>query len=89
MQKKILQQKKYASLLELLEKQGCTDVKNLNVAKNATYSSHPIAEELQQAVADTIMSDVIADLKDSLCLAILTDESTDISVSGKLDHNLC
>lgn len=47
---------KYPSLLELLEKEGCSDIKNWNTAKNACYHSRTIAEEIQQALADTLMT---------------------------------
>ena len=75
---------KYSSLLQLLEKQGCQSVKNLSVAQNVSYQSCTVADELQQAVSDTIFSKIIYDMKTALCVAILTDENTDISVTGKL-----
>lgn len=75
---------KNPSLLQLLEKLGCEEVKNLNLAQNASYRSRTIAKEIQQAIADTVMSEIIENLKNALCVAILTDESTDISVTGKL-----
>ena len=75
---------KYPSLLEFLEKQGCSVVKDLNSGKNATYKSRQIAEEMQQAIADTLQNDIIEDLKKAPFISIMTDESTDISVTGKL-----
>ncbi|XP_067660021.1 zinc finger protein 862-like [Haliotis asinina] len=75
---------KYGSLLKLLEKEGCTSVKNLDVGGNATYRSRSLAEDIQEAIANTIMAQIIGDLKDAYCVAILIDENTDISVTGKL-----
>ena len=75
---------KYPSLLELLDKLQCESMGNLSVAKNASYKSHIIAEELQQAISDTITGEILDNMKDTLCVSILTDESIDISVSGKL-----
>lgn len=67
-----------------LEIEGCESIKELSSAKNATYRSRTIAEEMQQAIADTIHSEIIDDMKKANFIAVMTDESTDISVTGKL-----
>ena len=54
------------------------------MAKNASYTSQTIADELQDAVAKTLMTDIVYQFQKALFISIITDESTDISVCGKL-----
>ncbi|KAJ8311704.1 hypothetical protein KUTeg_011059 [Tegillarca granosa] len=74
---------KYPSLLELLNKH-CSSVKDLNKAKNATYNFRIIANEMQQAIADALMYEIVDSMKQARWISVLTDESTDITVKGKL-----
>ncbi|XP_070573799.1 uncharacterized protein C17orf113-like [Ptychodera flava] len=77
---------KYSSLLDLMDANGCELVKNLSVSGNTSYRSHTTAEELQQACADAIKANIIIvrNIRNSDFFSLLTDESTDISVSGRL-----
>ena len=68
---------KYASLLDFSDKQGCEAVKAMCSGKNATYRSNTIAQEIQQAISDTIQADILSDLRETMCLSVMADESTD------------
>nr|XP_006820028.1 PREDICTED: uncharacterized protein LOC102809342 [Saccoglossus kowalevskii] len=75
---------KYSSLLELLRESGCEHVGNLQVGGNATYQSSTTAEDLQQTISDVITTKVSKRIQSCVMFSILTDESTDISVTGRL-----
>ncbi len=54
---------KYQSLNELLQIQGCAVMKELNVAKNAQYSSHQIAEKMLEVMSSCIEESTIVHFK--------------------------
>ena len=75
---------KYNSLNELVTFQGCSALKDLYVGENAKFTHHQIVEEMQQCIADCIKEKIIADAQASPAIGIMTDESTDISVTKSL-----
>jgi hypothetical protein len=70
---------KYSSLNYLNKLQGCAAWQDLNVAKNAQYTSYHIAEEMQDTISSCIEEDIDRFLNNSLFFGLLLDESTDIS----------
>jgi len=75
---------KYPSLMEFLRLQGCESLSNLDIGKNATYSSRATADEFQEIIASIVEKDLIEKIKASKFVSILMDESTDISVTKKM-----
>ena len=75
---------KYESLLDLAISLGCTYLKELNVADNANYRSRQIVGEFLQTLSMQIEDDVLQNLASSSYFALMTDESTDISVLKQL-----
>ena len=76
--------KKYPSLVEFLKLQGCDSLKQISIAGNATYGSRQSGKEFQESVATVIHDSIIKKIKQAKMLAILIDESTDISVSKQM-----
>ena len=74
---------KYNSLMNLLKLQGCKDIENLNVAKDAPYNSVQTAKDFQSVIAECIQDEITEKLQ-SPFVSIMADESTDIAVSKKL-----
>ena len=70
---------KYVSLNNLVMMQGCIDLQNLSVAKNAQYTHHRIPEEMQECISMCIDEDLVEKIKLAPSYNLLTDESTDIS----------
>ena len=75
---------KYDSLMNLLKLQGCKDIENLNVAKNASYNSVQTAKDFQSVIAECIQDEITEKLHKSPFVSIMADENTDIAVSKKL-----
>ena len=75
---------KYDSLMNLLKLQGCKDIENLNVAKNASYNSVQTAKDFQSVIAECIQDEITEKLHKSPFVSIMGDENTDIAVSKKL-----
>ena len=75
---------KYNSLMNLLKLQGCKDIENLNVAKNASYNSVQTAKDFQSVLAECIQDEITEKLHKSPFVSIMADERTDIAVSKKL-----
>ena len=63
---------------------GCNYLKELRVADNANYRSRQIVGELLQTLSIQIQDDVLRDLASSSYFALITDESTDVSVLKQL-----
>ena len=70
---------KYVSLNNLVMMQGCIDLQNLSVAKNAQYTHHRIPEEMQECISMCIDEDLVEKIKLAPSYNLLTNESTDIS----------
>ena len=75
---------KYKSLMNILKMQGCKDIENLNVAKNASYNSVQTAKDFQSVIAECIQDEITEKLHKSPFVTVMADESTDIAVSKKL-----
>ena len=82
--KEYITTEKYRTLLNFLKLQGCKDLENLTAAKNATYDSVQSAKDFQSVIAESIQSEITEKLQKSSFVSVMTDESTDISVSKKL-----
>ena len=82
--KEYIATEKYRSLLNFLKLQGCKDLENLTVGKNASYDSVQSAKEFQSVIAENIQSGITEKLQKSSFVSVMADESTDIAVSKKL-----
>ena len=76
--------RKYNSLIELQKLNESGPLSNLSVAKNATYSSRAAGEEFQNCLAQTIHEKKLDQIQSASMYSVLTDESTDISVSKQM-----
>ena len=74
---------KHKSLLNLQKLQGCTFPDELQVGASS-YTSHTSAEEMQDAIVSVLLETTNEKLTSSPFIAILLDESCDISVTKKL-----
>ena len=75
---------KYASLNSLMRSQGCENLLNLQVAKNAQYTHHRIAEEMQDCISVCINEHLLEKIKLAPSYNLLVHESTDISTEKHL-----
>ncbi|XP_078614277.1 uncharacterized protein C17orf113-like [Branchiostoma floridae x Branchiostoma japonicum] len=82
---------KHKPLLELQKELGCEAVIALRTGGNATYDSNGMAREFQDAITAVLDEDLRRELDDSRAIAVMIDESTDISTSKNLIVfvNLC
>lgn len=74
----------YEKLLEHAKLMGCKYLENLNVAKNANYTSERIMQELAEVLSSQIRNITIRKIADSPFISILCDETTDITVLKQL-----
>ena len=70
---------KFKSLLDLGKSLGCSYLSELEVAKNARYSSHRIIDEFLDVLSACVESDILRRCTDSSVVGLLCDESTDAS----------
>jgi len=75
---------KYQETLEWLEYMGIAELSHISSGKNATYTSHHIMEEMQDAIAKVITKQIDERITNSPFVTILVDESTDITINKKL-----
>ena len=75
---------KFNSLRDLAIELGCDFLRELNLGKNAQYSSEQIISELLQCLSMVIDEEIILGMQSSNYFSIMTDESTDISVLKQL-----
>ena len=54
----IIATEKYNSLMNLLKLQGCNDIENVNVAKNASYNSVQTANDFRSVIAECIQDEI-------------------------------
>jgi hypothetical protein len=71
--------RKYKSLIEFQKLQGCKDIQNLHLGKNASYDSPDIFNQLLYALNDVVEWQIESDIQKSPCLGVGIDESTDRS----------
>jgi hypothetical protein len=75
---------KYQSMNELVKMQGCDVIRELNMAKNAQYLSHQIAEEMLEAINLCIEETVDAELHSSPFVGVMVDDSKDIATESNM-----
>ena len=75
---------KFSSLLDLSIQMGNDYLKELHLGGNAHYTSEQSISELLQCLSTTIEEDIVSALKSSPYFALMTDETTDISVLKQL-----
>lgn len=74
----------YKKLLDFCMDMGCKYLQHLNVAKNATYTSEQIIQELLEVIAAKIRTKIITNISGSEYYSVICDETTDISVTKQL-----
>ena len=74
----------YPHLLTLAESLGCEYFKDLNVGRNAKYTSPQIVAEFLGIMNDLVEEDVLVNLKASSFYSLMVDESTDVSILKQL-----
>ena len=62
----------------------CTFLKELDVGRNANYSSNHIIDEWLSIMAEVIEHDVLKKVRANALIGLMADESTDISVTKEL-----
>lgn len=75
---------KFASLMQLSINLGADYLRELRLGGNACYTSEQIINELLRCLSTVIEDNVLTALKGSEFYALMTDESTDISVLKQL-----
>lgn len=81
MAKEDIAMKKYPSLMELLQDQGCEAAKSLYIGDNACYTSRASGQEFQECCSDVIRQKNVDEIKSSGMFSVLIDESTDIAIT--------
>ena len=75
---------KFNSLKDLVVHLGCDYLRELNLGRNAQYSSEQTIAELLQCLSLVIEERIQSDLQSSEFFSLMTDESTDIAVLKQL-----
>ena len=75
---------KFSSLLDLSIQMGNDYLKELHLGGNAHYTNEQSISELLQCLSTSIEEDIVSSLKSSPYFALMTDETTDISVLKQL-----
>ena len=70
---------KFQSLLQLGKPLGCAYLSELEVAKNANYTSHRMIDELLGVLSDCVELDILHRVRASPAVGLLCDESTDLA----------
>ncbi len=70
---------KFSPLLELARSMGCPFLSELDVAKNAKYSSHMMIDEFLTVLSSCVEDAILNEVHNSSTVSILCDESTDTS----------
>ena len=79
---------KYPSLIAFLKYLNVPDIEHLKCGKNVDYTSRKTADGLLEALSVVIDENLTEKIKESPCVTVLTDESTDIVVHHKLAINI-
>ena len=74
----------YSQLLDFCSFQGCDYLSSLNVGGNAHYRSEQIIQEFLTELDAQTSSTILEQLQRSPYIALMADETTDISVSNEL-----
>ncbi|KAJ8048691.1 hypothetical protein HOLleu_01104 [Holothuria leucospilota] len=61
---------------------GCVTLKNLNLSKNANYTSDQIKQEFLESMATPLLQDIKRSVSNSPVFGLICDESMDISVKS-------
>ena len=75
---------KFNSLKEFTIKLGCDYLKELNLGRNAQYTSEQIVSELLQSLSQVSEEKILSDMQSCEYFSMMTDESTDIAVLKQL-----
>ena len=75
---------KFNSLKDLSILLGCDYLQELNVGRNAQYTSEQSIAELLQCLSQVLEEQITRDLQSSEFFPVMTDESTDIAVMKQL-----
>ena len=71
---------KYVPLLELVRSLGCSCFDSLRVGGNATYTSERMIQEFVQNMSSQIETSLLQEQRSSPSVALMYDETTDVSV---------
>ena len=74
----------YVELLRFIEHLGIQELQCLRAARNATYTSQRIVADFLNVISSVVEDNIISKMKKSNSIALMTDESTTISVTKKL-----
>ena len=75
---------KFASLMDLSIMLGSDYLKELNLGRNAHYTSEQTIRELLQCLPSVVEEQILEDIRSSDFFALMTDESTDIAILKQL-----
>ena len=75
---------KFSSLMDLSVQLGSDYLRELNLGRNAHYTSEQTIRELLQCLSSVIEEQILDDIRSSDFFALMTDESTDIAVLKQL-----
>ena len=75
---------KYQPLLQLFQHLNCPFVESLGLGANATYTSEMIIQEFVTVMASQVEKETLCCFQDSPYVALMCNESTDISVLKQL-----
>ena len=75
---------KFASLMDLSITLGSDYLKELNLGRNAHYTGEQTIRELLQCLSSVVEEQILEDLRSSDFFALMTDESTNISILKQL-----
>ena len=71
-------------LIELCKSLGVTYLEDMNIGRNAKYTSECFMQESTQALAENISLDIVKSLQASPFFSLCIDETTDVSISKQL-----
>lgn len=75
---------KFNSLKDLIISLGCDYLRDLSLGRNAQYSREQIISELLRSLSLVIEEHILSEMQSSDFFALITDESTDITVMKQL-----
>ena len=75
---------KFSSLMDLSVQLGSDYLRELNLGRNAHYTSEQTIRELLQCLSSVIEEQILDDIRSCDFFALMTDESTDIAVLKQL-----
>ena len=70
---------KFGSFIELEKSLGCLYLNELEVGRNACFTSHPMIDDFLVVLSDCVERDIFLWIKESPAVNILSDESPHIS----------